>query len=323
MSAGPTQAQNTQESNSRSSWLDYPAYLALRLVICVIQSIDCQRADRYCQVLAQLFANRLGIRRKLVHENLTRVFPKWTASRIKRTEHGMWLHLFRLICEVSLARRKIHRTNWYEHFRLRHRPKLLEYFFDRRPKLLVTGHFGNFEMAGFLTGLFGMPSSTIARELDNRYVHDFITEFRSIGGQHFVSKNSGAAAVQKLLESGSTLAFLADQDAGSRGVWVDFLGHPASCHKALALFTLSSGAPMQVSLNRRLGEMMKFELETIDVIDPLQTGDPRQASVESITKWYNECLEVGIRRNPDQYWWIHRRWKEPPMRLRKKASMVA
>jgi KDO2-lipid IV(A) lauroyltransferase len=80
---------------------------------------------------------------------------------------------------------------------------------------------------------------------------------------------------------------------------------------------------MMVSLNHRLGSMLSFELEMVDTIDPLQEHDPRLASVESITKWYNQCLENGIRKSPDQYWWVHRRWREPPPRLRKKANLVA
>ncbi len=310
-------------SKQTRTWLDYFAYLAMRLMICLIQSVEIERMDRFCKIVARLLARKFRIRRGLVHENLTRVFPTWSASRMKEVEEGMWLHLLRLICEIAHAPRKIHRTNWYHYMRIPGRNVLLSHVFDARAKLFVTGHLGNFELAGFVNGIFGLPSTTIARELDNAYVHDFITKFRSTGGQHFLSKNSGAEAVQALLEEGGTLSLLADQDAGKRGVWVDFLGHPASCHKALALFTLSSGAPTMVVFNRRLNGPMKFELRSIDSVDPRNSNDPRMASVESITKWYNFCLEESIRNFPEQYWWVHRRWREPPDRLKKKAKQLA
>ena len=313
---------NEQQNKQTRTKLDFAVYLALRMLITIIQAVDMQRADRYCQLFASLFI-RFKIRSKLIHENLQRVFPAWQSPQIATTQHGMWLHLLRLICEIAQAPRKIHRTNWYEHFRIPNRPKLLSFIFDSRPKLIVTGHFGNFEIAGFLNGKFGLPSSTIARELDNAYLHDFIESFRSTGGQHFISKNSGAAKIQQVLDGGDTLVMLADQDAGKRGVWVDFLGHPASCHKALALFTLSSGAPMMVVCNRRLAQPLQFELQRIDSIDPDVQGDARLDSVEAVTRWYNGCLEQSIRENPSQYWWVHRRWREPPARLRKKASHYA
>ncbi len=312
-----------RSEHQKAKWFDLPVYIFLRILLCIIQSIEPDRADRFCKLFAQLLGRTLKLKRRLIRENLNRVFPNWPDEVTKKAEVQMWQHLLRMVCEIALARRKIHRTNWYEHFKVPNRHRLLSFVFDQRPKLLVTGHLGNFELAGFVNGVFGLPSTTIARELDNRYLHNYITEFRKTGGQHFLSKHSGAAAVQELLDVGSTLALLADQEAGSRGVWVDFLGHPASCHKALALFTLSSGAPMLVCANRRLSRILQFELGYIDSIDPRNKDDERLKSVESITCWYNACLESAIRRNPEQYWWVHRRWREPPPRLRKKALRAA
>jgi Kdo2-lipid IVA lauroyltransferase/acyltransferase len=316
-------ADGPETNQPKQKWFDYPAYLALRLVLCMLQSMETDRIDRLCKHLAWLLAVPLRIKKSLIHENLKRVFPDWTESQIKQTKLQMWLHLTRMIAEIAMARRKVHRSNWYEHFRILDRPKILAYIFDSRPKLIVTGHFGNFELAGYVTGVFGLPSTTMARELDNRYVFEYLNRFRTSGGQHFLSKQAGAAAVQELLDQGKTITLLTDQEAGSRGVWVNFLGHPASCHKALALFTLSSGAPMMVIVNRRLNDFLKFELQAVDFVDPQWTGDPRLESIESITCWYNDCLEQVVRKNPEQYWWVHRRWRVPPPRLRKKATRAA
>ena len=313
----------SSEVRRRRTWTDLFVYGFLRLVLCCVQAMEVQRTDRVCRTLAVVLARMLRIRHRLIDENLQRVFPDWSAERRRETELKMWLHLLRMACELAHARRKIHRTNWYEHFRIPNRRAILEFVFDPRAKLLVTGHFGNFELAGFLTGVFGLPSTTIARELDNAYVHNYVTGFRSSGGQHYISKDTAADAVQRFLDAGGTLTLLADQDAGSRGVWVPFLGHYASCHKALALFTLSSGAPMLVVTNRRLERILQFEVRSIQAVDPLDTGDPRLTGVEALTTWYNGCLEDDIRHCPEQYWWIHRRWREPPPRLAKKASRLA
>ncbi len=301
-----------------SKFGDFVAYAALRVVVCTIQLTSLERCERWSELLATILHRWIGLRRTLVCENLQRVFPNWTAQQIFQTSGAMWKHLLLMVCEIAHAPRKIHRTNWYEHYRVTDRKKFLEVVIDARAHIMVTGHFGNFELAGFINGLFGIASTTLARPLDNRYVHDYITRFRSLGGQHFLSKDNSATEIQRLLAAGGILSLLADQDAGNRGCWVSFLGHPASCHKALALFTLSHQAPMLVCYNRRLKHPLQFELGLTGVADPMVPGSHLE-SVQSLTQWYNDCLEKVIRQYPEQYWWLHRRWRDPPSRL-KRAS---
>jgi KDO2-lipid IV(A) lauroyltransferase len=256
----------------------------------------------------------------LIRDNLKLIFPDWDPARANEVQEKMWHHLLLMGCEVAQAPRKVHRENWREHFTIPDRRCMLAIVLDQRPSVLVSGHFGNFELAGFLTGLFGLPSTTIARPLDNGFVHDYVTRFRSLGGQHFLPKEGSSPTVQKLLAEGGNLALLADQHAGAKGCWVDFMGQPASCHKGLALFTLSSGAPMIVVGNARQGRPLQFELTVLGVADPALAGDHLD-SVQSLTRWYNQCLEQIIRLFPEQYWWVHRRWKgQPPPKRTSRAA---
>ncbi len=303
-------------------WLDYLLYLLLRLVVCLIQMSTIERCERWSQLLAWCIHRGFAVREKLVRENLQRVFPDWGEERCAATQMEMWRHLLLMVCEIAHAPRKIHRTNWYHFFDIPDRPQMLRVVLERRPKIMVTGHFGNFELAGFVNGLFGLPSTSLARPLDNPFIHRYITDFRSMGGQHFLSKDDSAHQVQRLLEAGGTLGLLADQDAGTRGCWVNFLGHPASCHKALALFTLVNKAPMMVCYNRRVGRPLKFQLVLTGLVDPAYPSDIL-ASVQSLTQWYNDCLEAPIRNFPEQYWWLHRRWRDPPDRLRRESQRAS
>lgn len=309
-------SESPKQTRTFADWL---VYLAVRLVVSQLTVHPPERIDRWFGLLSKFFSSTLRLRRRLIEENLHRVFPHWGRTQHRRTAEAMWLHLLRMICEAAYARRKLHQHNWYDYVRVPHRARLLRFMFDQRPKIVVTGHYGNFEMAGFMNGLFALPTTTIARELDNGYLHDYVTAFRSDGGQSFVSKHQGAEVVNRLLDRGATLALLADQEAGNRGVWVKFLGHYASCHKALALFTLSSSAPMAVVTCRRLDRMLNFEVRAIEYVDPEWTGDRRLASIEALTLWYNDSLAQEIFASPDQYWWVHRRWRDPPPRLLKKA----
>ena len=111
-----------------------------------------------------------------------------------------------------------------------------------------------------------------SRKLDNPYLDRFLNKFRGSTGQFILPKQGCAPQVEAVLQSGGTLSLLGDQHAGEKGCWVEFLGRPASCHKAVALFTLTSGAPQIVSYVRRLGRPMQFEIGVAGVADP-QTWD--------------------------------------------------
>jgi KDO2-lipid IV(A) lauroyltransferase len=108
---------------------------------------------------------------------------------------------------------------------------------------------------------------------------------------------------------------------------VDFCGVPAACHKALALFSLATNAPMQVVFTRRIGgRPMHFESTMLAQVDPLddEHGPPSACdSVESMTNWYNQQLERMIDLAPEQYWWLHRRWRTPSPKVAKRLAKKA
>src|SRR6185436_19397024 len=121
-----------------------------------------------------------------------------------------------------------------------------------RPIVMVSGHFGNFEMGGYVAGLLGFPSHTVARTLDNPYLDRFIRRFREANGQFILPKNGSAGQIDSVLKSGGLLVALGDQHAGPKGCWVEFFGKPASYHKAISLFPLINGAPLLLVCARRL-----------------------------------------------------------------------
>lgn len=160
-----------------------------------------------------------------------------------------------------------------------------------------------------MLGLLGVPTHSVARTLDNRYINDFLERFRGATGQHIVPKNGGYDQILEVLGGKGTMAFLADQAAGPKGCWVDFFGRPASTYKAIALLALEHDAPIAVCYARRLDRPMHFEMVVSDMIDPRDT-DGQVATVKDLTQWYTHKLEEAIRENPEQYWWVHRRWKD-------------
>ena len=299
--------------------IDFAAYLIVRLFIAVVQVMPEDRADALCHRLASLLAGPLPIRSKTIEQNLSRVFPSASVAQRAALRRAMWHHLMLMVCEIAWAPRRLHRCNWKQHVDFPNARVFLSRLLSRRPTVLVTGHFGNFEVGGYVTGLMGLSTTTIARRLDNAFLHDFVADFRGIKGQKMVDKEGCAAEVDRHLAAGGTLSLLADQRAGAKGCWVDFLGHPASCHKALALFTLSGDAPMAVAYTIRGERPMQFTMGCTGVADPRQASE-ECAGVRQLTRWYNDRLAEAIRLAPEQYWWMHNRWRTPPA---KKAKRLA
>ncbi|MBC8354597.1 MAG: lysophospholipid acyltransferase family protein [Planctomycetes bacterium] len=297
---------------SLTGWL---GYVAVRILICMIQAVRIETCAAIARQLAVIANDVVRLRGTVVDDNLRNVFPDLADAERRHVSRRMWEHLLLMVCEIAHAPRKIHRGNWRSHVSFGGRRQIVQLLLDPRPTVLVAGHFGNFELGGFITGLLGFPSFTVARTLDNPYLDRYINSFRGANGQFILPKQGSSAQVQAVLAGGGVLSLLGDQHAGPKGCWVEFLGRPASCHKAIALFPMTSGAPMLAAATTRPGGPMKFRIDLLGVLDPAESPT-EVSSVPSVTQWYNDRLEEAIRLAPEQYWWVHRRWKgTPPKRM--------
>ncbi len=299
--------------------VDYLVYVVVRILICIVQAIRIETGERLARSLAWLFHDVLRVRGKVVDENLAYAFAELTPAERARLARRMWEHLFVLVLEVAHTPRKIHQTNWREFVSLKNQEALVRALLDDRPTLIVTAHLGNFEVGGYVLGILGFPTYTIARTLDNPFLDRFVNRFRGGTGQRIIPKNGGYDQIVEVLSRGGTMTFLADQYAGSKGCWVEFFGRPASAHKAIALLALEHNARVSVCASRRRGRPMRFVLDNHAMIDPREAADSL-STIPELTQLYTSRLEELIRHAPDQYWWLHRRWKDPRRRRTKKKA---
>src|SRR5262245_60481453 len=294
-------------------------YIIVRAFIALIQAVSIQTCSAWAHALAVVLYDVLRIRRKVVDENLATAFPKMPPAQRQATALRMWEHVLVMVAEIAHAPRKIHDSNWRKYVDITPKPQLVGLMLQPRPRVCVTAHLGNFELGGYLTGLLGFPTFTVARTLDNPYLDRYVNRFRETKGQLILPKIGSAPQADAVLATGGTLVLLGDQHAGPKGCWVDFMGRPASCHKAVALFTLLSGAPMLAVACVRRGRPMNFVLKLAGVIDPA-VPCRELSSVRDLTQWYNDVLAAQIAELPDQYWWLHRRWRDPPRKRRGTAA---
>jgi KDO2-lipid IV(A) lauroyltransferase len=300
--------------------IDFGVYVAVRLVIAVVQALPIEFCERSAGLLAALFGRVLGIRRRVVEENVRIAFPHLPSHEREEIARAMWRHLFLMAAEIAHTPRKVHETNWKEHSNIVNQELFVRTLLCGRPLVLISAHFGNFELGGYLMGLFGFPTYTVARRLDNRYLDRFVNDFRGRTGQFMLPKQGSREMIQGVLERGGILTLLGDQAAGEKACWVNFFGRPASTHKAVAAFSLVNGAPTMVSYARRLDRPLHYEVGPEAICDPL-SSDFQLGSIPVLAQWYTNHLESLVRRSPGQYWWLHRRWKgQPPARRRKAAD---
>jgi Kdo2-lipid IVA lauroyltransferase/acyltransferase len=285
----------------RNALLDWLVYVAVRLTVCVVQAMPDGVARGFADVLAAV-AYRVDKRhRKVATENLTFAFPEKTPAEVTRLVQECYRHLATLVVEIAVLPKKLRVENWRRYASLVGGEKVLPALFDDRPVLIVTAHFGNWEMAGYVLGLIGFRTHAIARVLDNPHLERFVRQFRQRTGQAILDKKDDYERIVGTLRAGGKVATLGDQDAGAKGVFVDFFNRPASSHKAVALLAMQYDALMLVVGIPRVrgGERWHYHIVCEDVIDPREYATTGNA-VKLMTQRYHDSLAAMIRRHPEQ-----------------------
>jgi Kdo2-lipid IVA lauroyltransferase/acyltransferase len=174
--------------------------------------------------------------------------------------------------------------------------------------LLFGAHLGNWEIGNAALALTTRPFVFIYRILDNAFLEKHITAVRASSGNISLSKNSAMRPMLRLLKKGQTINLLIDQNVASYdGVFVDFFGRPACTTSGLALLALHTEAPVLPAFTHRLPSG-KYVLEIGKKVEIIQTGD-RDNDVLTNTQNFTKIIEEEICRYPEQWFWLHQRWK--------------
>lgn len=307
-------------ARQRSLVRDYCVYALVRLITCFIQMLSLETAMQLGRYLAWL-AYRIDKRHRLVaDDNLRQSLSEMADDPIQRDKlvRGVYEHFCTMLMLMVQLPRRYHLTTWRRYLDMSQGQGLIAAVLTRRPILMVTGHFGNWELGGYTLGVFGFPSYAIARRLDNVFLDRFLARFRQRMGQTLLDKNEDYHKIVAALDANGAVATLGDQDAGERGLFVNFFGRPASTHRAVALLALQHQALMVIVGVPRI-EKMYHRLLVADIIDP-SDYEQRKDAVEAITSRFTMALETMIRKYPEQYFWLHRRWKHKPKERKSKKA---
>lgn len=258
-----------------------------------------------------------GRHRRIALEAVKRSFPEKSAAEGRAIVRGCYRHLCLAAMEfarlASLPREKVAALWAMTDEQVRFFEEIRE---KKQAVIFVTGHVGLWELCGLGCTARGFPLVSIARPLDNDYINTLVDGVRERFGQKILAKKGALRAALRALKAGTPVGMLLDQNAGRQGVFVPLFGRAASTLPTAAQMALRSGAKIVCSSAWRDEAAGVHRLRLGKVIEPGKWRGPRderyKEEVRRITAEYTGEIENAVREHPEQWLWLHRRWKTRP-----------
>ncbi len=286
-------------------------YVLLRIFLFFVFLFSVEKVLKFAAFLGRGLWKHYARGRERALENLHASFPEKDEKWIEETGIRSFENLVMFAVDIVFSPRIIRKDNWEQFSTYKNVERIKWMMAEHRPMLLAGPHYGNFEIIGYLLGEFGFDIYSIARPLDNKFINKYLYDFRQRNGQKIIDKKGASEHMEQIVRQGSTLCFIADQNAGKKGIFVDFFGRKASTYKSIGLLAIQYNLPIGVGVSRRVGNRFFFEIEVERLIMPEEWKD-KEDPLLWITQEYTKAFEDSIRKDPTQYWWIHRRWKTRP-----------
>lgn len=266
------------------------------------------QARRIGTLLGRLIFRMDRRHRLIAMENIDRAFD-FSAEEKERFALRVFENLGMVLFETawSLTRNERQLSGY---FRIIGAQNIHYAYQEGKGVLALTAHFGNWELLTFVAALLRHPLSIVYRPLDFQPLEQFICHIRTRFGGEQIPRKKAFRRVIKSLSRGEMTALLMDQNVAMReGVFADFFGHPACTNAGLALLALKTKAPVVPVFLAR--EEHGFTAHFLPPLPLRETGD-RIKDVENNTAQYNQVTEAFVRKYPDQWFWVHRRWNTKP-----------
>ena len=249
--------------------------------------------------------------RRIAKFNLKLAFPEWTDAQRETTLRGMVRSLGWMAAEFARMPRYT-RENIEEIIELDGNENFLEG--QRRGKgvLFLTAHMGAWELSSYAHAMYGYPLHYMARPLDNARLDALVNRYREHSGNKPIFKNESARAMLKILRQADTVGILADQNTlPEEGAFVDFFGTPACTTTGIARVALHTGAAVVPGYAVWDESLNKYRLRFEPPLELIRTGDAERDILEN-TQRFAKVTEEIIRKYPEQWVWVHARWKTRP-----------
>lgn len=243
-------------------------------------------------------------------DNLRHAFPHWDDARRLRTARGVYAHFGQILFDILWLSERPPETV-LSVVDVEGREHVQRAAAAGRGTVLVTAHLGNWEAHGVAHGLLFGPLGLVARPLDNPQLDARLCSFRSRSGNSVIYKQRALAQVLRILRQGGGVAILIDQNVQEGdGVFVDFFGRPAATTTVAAALAVKTGCSL-VPIRVSLATDGRYRATYEPAVEWATSGD-RQRDIAQLTQVLTHRIEAWVREDPEQWLWIHRRWKTQP-----------
>ncbi len=302
-------------AKSQSKFLTQLQYLAVRIIFAIVGMFSLKSSMSFGKYLGRFLGTLLGFfvpkLNKTANRNLEIALPELSSEKKSAIIKG---------CYESLGR-QLGLIAHFKRFTPEDVQNLVEIkgreIFERihasgRGMLLITGHFGSWEVFNLLPPAFGFPFNVLVRRIDNKKIEAYVDSLRTTFGAKTIDKTKSARAMFRLLENGEMLGVMADLNAQEReGVFVDFFGVKASTTASIARLALKTDAVV-IPVFAVWDEMkQKYIVNIEEPIDFKKTTDTEK-NVFELTQKVTNSVEKFVRAYPEQWMWIHKRWNTRP-----------
>jgi len=283
-------------------------YFILRTICGWIKSKPLPDAINKYKLLGKIWSEYLKIRKKETLDNLRHAFLELSEKEIEKLGEAVFYHFSRLAVEVVLLSNMI--KYGFDNFIGESNWEVLENAHaEGRGVVFVSGHIGNWELLGTAMTIRGLPVWALVANIKNPLVDQFVYRHRVDSGMKIIRIKESRRMIQKGIKQGAIIIFVSDQDAGKNGIFVPFLGKPASTHTGAAVYALRYKVPLVYGMSYFKDKKYHFHFERFDGNSQLKFS---RENIYKITEWYSKTLENDVRKYPEQYFWLHRRWKTRP-----------
>lgn len=312
-----------KKNKKRRLWPRYLEYLAVLCLVRFISILSYKLASDIGGLLGRIAYLADARHRHISLKNLQRAFPERAAKSITLIARKAFENLGRSSGEfIYIATRSPQELlpTLYKWVTIEGRTNLDKAAERGKGVIYLTAHFGNWELLGLALGGNGYPLNVIVRPLDNPGIDRLLTSFRSITGGRVIPKKGALKEILKRLRNGEALGILIDQNTSRNdGVFVDFFGTQAATNKGLALMSMKTDTPVLPTFLIREGKY-RHRLIYDQEISIHKSGDTGRDVVLN-TGNATRVVESYIRRYPEQWFWMHQRWKTRPIETEEKSEV--
>jgi KDO2-lipid IV(A) lauroyltransferase len=246
----------------------------------------------------------------IAEDNLRHAFPDWDRARRLRVARGVYAHFGRMIMDILWLRGHT-RDEVMSRLDVIGREHVEAAMARGKGAIFVTGHLGNWEVIGLAHGWTFGPMAVVARALDNPALDRRMCAFRAMAGNRVIYKRDALREVLRTLHAGQGVAILIDQNVQEKdGIFVDFFGRPAATTTVAAALAVKTGCAL-LPAHTTIGPDGRYRAVYNPPLEWTPSGD-RAADIALLTQELTRVIEGWIREHPDQWLWIHRRWKTQP-----------